>query len=452
MFAVPRHLALELEMALHQIQAFYVTPSAQRVLGAGCIDGAFNWRRTDPDLSRLTLGPPDPGLLNAWRDACADALVEEILVLGPDDRTPDFTPHPGPVGIKLLSAHEADSADMSALRGILREPDEVFTACWGDYGAGYRDGFVPPELGDETAEAFWAAYRDALRQFSGPVQGRSQDEFAAFANRAWRCGLARNDLSEAECSDGRNVRFSLLRFPFCSLVFDTESRTWSSDGWLPEDLERVDPGGEVRGACELEMAGRTETKAVSPDHLKASAPAGGSVAERSREALDAFLARVQSEVLIDRVKLSSLKGVGVQAPRSSTADALRSRASTDSTQPNSGAIDATGLSGAAVWTRVFWIPETTTLWVVWSNGYVAHDRLCPDGLVFAGLEVDGKWQDLRAEFGVGAEGLLFTEVRISVPADLLDAVSASNFELRIARDPDLEKDRLVVLFRMPANR
>jgi len=68
------------------------------------------------------------------------------------------------------------------------------------------------------------------------------------------------------------------------------------------------------------------------------------------------------------------------------------------------------------------------------------------------MEVDGNWRDLSAQFAVGASGLDFTKVSISIPEDLLDAVKASSLELRIACDPDLQKDRLIVLFRMPGNR
>lgn len=446
---MPSNLALELELELHQIRAFYVTPSARQVLGVGCIDGAFNWRRTDPDLSRLTFGPPDPELLSAWRDACADALVEEILVLGPEDRTPDFTQHPGLAEMQLLSAHEADSVDMSALRGILRQPDEVFTSCWGDYGAGHRDGFVPPELGDETAEAFWAAYRNALKQFTGSVQGRSQDEFAGFVKRAWRCELARSDVSKADCSDERNVRFGLLRFPFCALVLDRTAKVWSCEGWLPDDLERIDPGGELRLACEQEVAGEADTNAASPVSANASRPARDPVAERSREALDEFLARVQSKALIEYVALESLKN-GIQAPGSSiAAEVLRSRGATDLTQTRSGTIDAAGHLSGPIWSRVNWSPETTSLFVWWATDYVARDRICPDGLVYAGVEVDGKWQALSATVETPASGRGPARVRISIPDDLLEEVRAGDLELRVASDPDLGKDRLILLFRIP---
>jgi len=240
-------------MQLTLIQGFYITPSARTVLGTACLEGAFNWERTNPNLKRLTIGLLDMNSIEKWSDACFDANVEPLLVLGPDDQTPDEEKYPGIVGIKLLSAHVIDSPDMQAIRGILHEPDEIFTAEWEVFAAGHRAWFVPPGPVGADGEVFWPIYREALKIYDGPVLGLTGTEFVPTFRNAWRCSIKRRDLSESGHNLGGAVRFDLQRFPFSALNFDTKSQTWSSEGWFPEDLERIDPDGIVRRVIEEEI-------------------------------------------------------------------------------------------------------------------------------------------------------------------------------------------------------
>ena len=435
-------------MDLKLIQSFYVTPSARGVLGEECLNGAFDWQRASPDLRRLTFGPLDPERLDSWRLACFEACAEPLLVLGPDDRTPDLNEHPTLVGINVLSAHEADSADMHALRFILHEPDEVFTRFWDDYAGGYRAWFVPPGPVGADGEAFWPGYRNALNDYTGPVLGMPGPEFVAAVRKAWRCALQRRDLSQRGCKHGRLVRFALRRFPFCALNFDTESRAWSIDGWLPEDLDRVDPGAGLRSACEKEVD-EGLTVGVAPERGSAAKlPASDAVEAWSKIAVAEFLAKVESKVLLDRV-LSSLESPGLTAPDARGVAMLRDQRTSGGQRAGT---EAAGGEPAVIWSRVTWNPGTKTLFVTWARDYIARDRLWPDGVVLASVEVDGKWHDLEARFATWQDGSFnFGQVKFDIPSALLATILAGRLELRVAPDREGGKDRLVVLFRPGAS-
>jgi len=243
-------------MQPESIQAFYVTTSAGRELGAACLDGAFDWQRSNPDLKRLTLpaGPLDMYRVAAWSHACFDGGVEGVLVLGPGDRTPDFDAYPMLLDVKVMRAHIANSPDMQALRAILHEPDEVFTAQWSDYASGSRVEFTAPGPVGAVGEVFWKSYGRALKAYSGPILGMAKAEFEVKAKQEWNCSLYRNDLAERGYANDGVVRFAVRRFPYCALVLDTGSKAWSCVGWLPEDLEQVDPGGAVRRECEESLS------------------------------------------------------------------------------------------------------------------------------------------------------------------------------------------------------
>jgi hypothetical protein len=280
------------------------------------------------------------------------------------------------------------------------------------------------------------------------VLGLPGPDFAAAFRKAWRCALQRRDLSQQGHRDGNVVRFALRRFPFCALSFDNASGVWTSDGWLPEDLERIDPGAIVRRACEMEVheGATVPTTSESEVGSVASPPDRDAVQEWSRVALAEFLAGVKSRLLLDRL-LSSLESPGLMAPDARRTAALQDR-SRDQGQ-EAGTEPARGES-AVVWSRVTWDPKTQTLFVTWARSYIARDRLCLDGVVLAGVEVDGKWQDLEARFAKwqeGREGFNFNQVKFTIPPDLLATILAGRLELRISADRELGKDRLVVLFR-----
>lgn len=429
----------------NRIQAFFITPSARSALGETCFEGAFDWARVDPDLRRLTFGPLDMDRLANWNEACFDAFVEPLLVLGPDDRTPDFVQHPMLLGIKLMSAHGLETPDMDALRGILHEPDEIFTTFWEDYAGGYRAWFLPPGPAGSDGEPFWKTYREALGKYKGSVLGMSQEEFDARLREAWLSPLKRRDLSEVGYADGDVVRFAVQRFPFSALNFHPKTGEWSSDGWLPEVLERIDPGGEIRRACEEEV-GDVEVGAVAArSSAQGTRPGRGVVGARSRVALDAFLADVESKVLLDRIRLAALKEPGLLAPKAGPVAEMRSTqvdADRDRWTKGAPAQDP----GQPIWSRLVWLAEDRTLYIIWAGNY-AERHLIPDTLVRAGVEVDGKLHELDAEFPTDALGINFTQVRIAIPPELLAAVQASQLELRIAPDAETGKGRLVVLFR-----
>jgi hypothetical protein len=449
---------MEAEMELDHVPAFFITPAARAVLGEQCIANAFDWALGEPVLRRLTFGELDADVICQWNETCDDAKVSPVLLLGPGDATPDLTANPGLFGIHVLTAHELDTLDMKAMRELLHEPDEIFTAYWGEFADGERFWFVPPGPPGLNGRSFWKAYSSGLEAYRGPVLGLGESEFVDKAKAEWRCQLSRDDLYERQYVQGGTVRFVVARFPFCAIAFDTRSRQWTTEGWLPDDLDRVDPDGSVRRACEAEMqaSGLLATPSGTTAGTTASS-AGDAAAAWSRLTLDALIADAQCKVLLDRLRLSEIedgpddaRGAGA-APELAAmrgGDASDARATDRNADRAQEASAGARGGGSAPFSRLVWSAEYQTLFIFWMGSY-AKDHLSADAAVRAGVEIDGQWHEFEAAFRTDMMGVNFGQVKVSVPDEFKGAVLASSLELRVTPDEATGKGRLMVLFRQP---
>ncbi len=444
-------------MELDHVPAFFVTPAARAALGEPCLANAFDWEIDEPVLRRLTFGELDADVVCQWNETCDDATVSPVLVLGPGDATPDLRANPGLFGINVLTAHGLDTPDMKAMRELLHEPDEIFTAYWSEFAEGGRFWFVPPGPPGLHGRSFWKAYSNGLEAYRGPTLGMCERDFVTKAKVEWQCQLRRDDLGERSYVEGNTVRFVVDRFPFCALSFDTGSRQWTTEGWLPDDLDRVDPDGSVRRACEAEMQASGRVASPSATAAGTGVSAGDAAAAWSRLTLDALIADAQCKVLLDRLGLSEIeerpddvRGAGaapeLAAMRGGNApDARGVDRNSDRAQQASAAAKG---DGSTPFSRLVWSAEYQTLFIFWVGSY-AKDHLSADAAVRAGVEIDGQWHEFEAAFPSDKTGVNFRQVKVSVPDEFKGAVLASSLELRVTPDAATGKGRLMVLFRQP---
>lgn len=246
------------QIEMNNIYAFFVTTNALSELGPDLSESAFNWDCPSPSLKRVTVGDLSAGKLEEWRDVCQELFIEPLLVLGPNDVTPDVEKHPALLGLDVVTAHRLQVLDMpdmptlDDLRQMIVEPDEVFTLDWSDFAAGERMWFAPPGPLRETGEPFWKAYTEALSRYKGSIFDQEANTFFAGMREAWSAPLLRDDLGPGLVGDNGGIRYPLNRFRFCALRFDPSSQDWTTEGWLPTDIEVVDPDRKVRNALEAD--------------------------------------------------------------------------------------------------------------------------------------------------------------------------------------------------------